>query len=192
MNLYERDFSLLTADEYSAWQDIRKKEIVGSIGGMDISINLSSQYPKAARHFNSCFPNHYLDIVELSEKERLTAQLNEFSELINSEDVNERKILEFINFKCGYFLVASIIKNYYLRFGHHDAYLFPEFQLGNSYKVDYLLVGRGSGGWEFVFVELEAPTGNITRKDGGLGNAFQKGLKQVDDGIGGLTVITRH
>lgn len=42
-------------------------------------------------------------------------------------------------------------------FGHHDAYIIPEFMLGNSYKVDYLLIGKSSRGYEFVFIELEKP-----------------------------------
>ena len=42
-----------------------------------------------------------------------------------------------------------------INIGNHGAYLFPEFQLGSSYKADYLLLGKSSGGFEFIFVELE-------------------------------------
>lgn len=183
MNLYERDFSKLTFEEEALWLNLRESEVgqsvmIDGIGKVSISSrSLYYQYPKAARHFTSYFPNHYLDIVELSEEERLTTQHHEFVTLLNSGRVNEREILNFINSKHAYFLVASILKNY--RFGHHDAYLFPEFQIGNSYKADYLLVGKGSGGWEFVFVELEAPNGKITRKTGDFGEAIQKGLTQI-------------
>ncbi|MEL6441206.1 MAG: Shedu anti-phage system protein SduA domain-containing protein [Cyanobacteria bacterium J06621_8] len=69
----------------------------------------------------------------------------------------------------------------YFNFGHHGAYLFREFQLGNSYKVDYLLIGKNSGGWHFVFVELEAVQGRITKEDGSLGEVFRMGLEQVSD-----------
>ena len=63
--------------------------------------------------------------------------------------------------------------------GHHGAYLFPEFPLGTSYKADYLLIGNGSGGHEFIFIELENPKGNITLQNGELGNTFRKGILQV-------------
>lgn len=177
MNLYERDYTILTEDEDRTWRDLKNKEVVGSIGRFTIKHSQHHQYSKAARHFDSYFPNHYLDIFELDEKERLSTQLHEFSTLLNSDGVKEREILYFINSKYAYFLIASILTNY--RFGHHGAYLFPEFQIGNSYKADYLIVGKGSGGWEFVFVELEAPNGKITRQNGDLGEAFQKGLIQI-------------
>jgi len=94
--------------------------------------------------------------------------------------VNERKILDFINNDRAYFIIASLLKNYY-SFGHHNAYLFPEFALGNSHKVDYLLVGKSSGGWSFVFVEMESPNKSITLANGDLGSSFRKGLSQIAD-----------
>ena len=75
--------------------------------------------------------------------------------------------------------VGSLLKTYF-HFGHHSAHLFPEFRLGNSFLVDFLLVGKDSGGWSFVLVELEAPAGNITLKNGDLGSAVRKGLSQVE------------
>jgi hypothetical protein len=181
MNLYERDYTTLTFEEETTWRTLKKNEVVDSIGELPIVCSLYRQYPKAARHFESIFPNHYLDIVELANREHLSTQLLEFPALLETTIVNERAILNFINRKHAYFLVASILKKYYGRFGHHDAYLFPEFQIGNSYKADYLLVGLGSGGWEFVFLELEAPNGSITLNGGDLGNSFRKGLKQIED-----------
>jgi len=80
----------------------------------------------------------------------------------------------------AYFIIGSLLKERFT-FGHHEAYLFPEFQIGNSYKADHLLVGRNSDGYHFVFVELEAPSGRISRADGSLGEAFRRGLSQVAD-----------
>lgn len=68
-----------------------------------------------------------------------------------------------------------------INIGNHGAYLFPEFQLGSSYKADYLLLGKSSGGFEFIFVELESPYGNITLKDGQLGAEFRDGISQLED-----------
>jgi hypothetical protein len=44
-----------------------------------------------------------------------------------------------------------------------------------------LLVGKNSDGWNFVLVELEAPLGQITLKEGELGTVFRKGIEQVKD-----------
>ncbi len=78
----------------------------------------------------------------------------------------------------SYHIIGSLLQEY--RFGHHGAYLFPEFQLGNSLQPDYLLVGDRSGGHEFLFVELENPYNKITLLDGYAGDTMRKGLKQID------------
>jgi hypothetical protein len=181
MNLYDRDFSKLTSEEEREWSVVKKQEHVGGSGRYPIKKNLFREYPKAARHFDSLFPNNYLDIVELEEECDFLNKVEAFINLIESEGVNERAILNHIKCTCSYFIVGSVLKSYYTRFGHHDAYLFPEFQLGNSFQVDYLLVGKGSGGWEFVFIEFEAPSGQITMANGDLGSSFRKGLAQIAD-----------
>lgn len=53
--------------------------------------------------------------------------------------------------------------------------------MSNSKRVDYLIVGENNGGYEFIFVELEAPYGNITLKNGELGETFRKGISQLND-----------
>jgi hypothetical protein len=178
VKLYKRDYTRLTAAELAKWKAMREEEIVGKIGDSVIRQRKFHDYPKAARHFDSLFPNNYLDPVELYDQERLLRQIDQFQDILNLEKVNERAILNFINSQEAYFIIASVLKEYF-HFGHHDAFLFPKFQLGISYKVDYLLVGRSSGGWNFVFVELEAPLGQITMKEGELGSVFRKGIEQV-------------
>ncbi len=187
MKRYERDYTTLTKEEEEVWHTVIDKEVVDGgekffIGDQEVytAVSRYREYPKAARHFMSIFLNNFLDPVELEGKEGLSKQLQEFKDLLDSRLVSERKILNFIRSKRAYFLVASLLRQYY-RFGHHDAYIFPEFQLGNSYKADYLLVGLGSGGWQFVFVELEAPNGKVTLNDGDFGDTFRKGLKQIND-----------
>lgn len=180
MKLYNRDYNKLTPSENEKWLSLRQEEVVGKLGKLKIRRSRFLDYPKAARHFISLFPNNYLDIVELKDEEGLKSQLDQFRRLLDSDDVTERKILNFINQECAYFIIGSILKRYF-HFGHHDAFLFPEFQLGNSYQVDHLLVGKSSDGWHFVFIELEAPVGNITIASGDLGSVFRKGLAQVSD-----------
>ncbi len=178
MKLYKRDYTELTAEEFAEWNSIRESEIVRKSGNLLIRQSRFHDYPKAARHFDSLFPNNYLDPVDLKDKEKLLEKVALFNDALNSEEVTERIILNFISEQQTYFIIASMLKEYF-HFGHHDTFLFPEFQLGNSYQADYLLVGRCSDGWNFVFVELEAPLGQITLKDGELGTSFRKGIEQV-------------
>ncbi|CAH0325507.1 hypothetical protein SRABI84_05431 [Peribacillus simplex] len=93
---------------------------------------------------------------------------------------NERQVLNFINDQEHYLLIASLLKLY--NFGHHEAYLFKEFQLGTEYIVDYLLVGKGSGGYQFIFIELEHPSKNAFLKEThDLAEPYRKGINQIND-----------
>ena len=182
MKLYDIDYTKLSPDDNAKWKLLQDKAVVEH-EKLKISRHIPlSKYPKAVRHFDSLFPNNYLDTVELTEcKEQFNELVKSFQNLINSENIQEREILNFISQKQGYFIIASILKKHF-NFGHHGAYLFREFQLGNSYKVDYLLIGKSSDGWHFVFVELEAVRGRITKsEDGNLGEVFRKGLEQISD-----------
>lgn len=180
MNLYDRDYRTLLPRERERWEELRELEVVGKMGDKEFRQSRFHEYPKAARHHIHIFPNNYLDIMELEDEAFLKSNIAGFSYLLDSDSPSERKILNFITERRAYFLIGSLLHVYFC-FGHHEAYLFPEFQLGNSFKVDHLLVGKNSGGWHFVFVELEAPTGKITLADGSLGEAFRKGLAQVND-----------
>lgn len=144
--------------------------------GEAFSVNI----PKPSATTSICFRTTTWIIVELQDGDRLRKQLEDFEQLLDSDSVDERAILTFINRKHAYFVVAALLKSYF-HFGHHEAHLFPEFQLGNSYQVDYLLAGKSSGGWEFVFVELESPNGSTTLANGELGSSIRKGLAQVAD-----------
>lgn len=180
-NLYERNYFTLTPDEKTEWELVKQKEIVGGTERFPIKKLSFLDYPKAVRHHLSLFPNNYLDIVELGDTERLKGLVEGIRQLLDSEKTKERDILSYLKQNEAYFMIGSLLKSYYNTFGHHDAFVFPEFQLGNSFKADYLIVGKGSGGFEFVLVELEAPYGNIIISKGELGEAFRKGLNQIGD-----------
>ncbi len=177
MKLYERDFTKLTINEETELGALQQQDLVANTRHLKVIRPIQN---KVLRHHQSLFPNNYLDIVELEDHGLLGQQIETFKELLDSSGVNEQAILKFIKHEQAYFIIASLLKSYF-RFGHHDAYLFPEFQLGNSYKPDYLLVGKNSGGWEFLFVELESPTEQITLTNGELGSAFRKGIAQIED-----------
>ena len=180
MVIYTRDYTTLTQEALNEWEILKEKEIVHRFGDMIVRRSRYREYPVAVRHFESLFPNNHLDIVDLKKVEYLTSLSEEFHQLIETPTSNERSILKWIREKSAYFIIASIMKGPYT-FGHHDAFIFPEFQLGNTYQVDFLIIGRNSGGYEFIFVELEHPNKNITLKDGHLGDAIRKGERQVTD-----------
>jgi hypothetical protein len=177
---FERDYTVLNTDEQIAYAKVLEKEKVHKLGDLDIRVNLFREYPKAARHYLSLFPNNYLDIVDLENEDTVKSVLNQFLKKIDDGSISdERDIARFIKEAEAYYVIGSVL-NYY-DFGHHEACIFPEFQLSSTYKVDYLLVGRNSDGYSFLFVELEHPVKQITLADGELGNAFRKGIKQVKD-----------
>lgn len=179
--LYERDYFTLTADEEVEWESLKQKEMDRKTGRFSIQKSSFLDYPKAVRHYLSLFPNNYLDIMELGDAERLKGLVKGLSQMLDLEETKESDIISYLKQKEAYFIIGSLLKSYYLKFGHHEAFVFPEFQLGNSFIVDYLIVGKGSGGFEFVLVELEAPSGNITMSEGELGAVFRKGLSQIGD-----------
>lgn len=181
MYLFKRDYCTLTPDELEEWNSLKHKEIDRKAGRFSIRKLSFLDYPKAVRHYLSLFPNNYLDIMELGHTERLKGLVKGLSQILDSGETKESDIISYLKQNEAFFIIGSLLKSYYLKFGHHDAFVFPEFQLGNSFKVDYLIVGKGSGGFEFVLVELEAPSGNITMSKGELGTVFRKGLNQIED-----------
>lgn len=180
MQLYNRDYlNGLTEKEKTEYEEILAKEKEGKSGfGRK---NFYYQYPLAVRNLLSLFPNNHLDIIDLKANTNIDNVNNEFRKLLSMDTISERDILNYINRTPAFHVIGSIIRGCELRVGHHGAYLFPEFPLGTSYKADYLLIGNGSGGHEFIFVELENPKGNITLQNGELGNTFRKGVLQVKD-----------
>ncbi|MEM8723646.1 MAG: hypothetical protein AAGE84_30935 [Cyanobacteria bacterium P01_G01_bin.39] len=141
MTLYDTDYTKLSPEDDAKQKSLQHKEIVNKQGKLKIRRPIPlCNYPKAVRHFDSLFPNNYLDTVELkSDEKRLNMLVESFQDLINLESAKEREILNFIYKEKAYFIIASILKKYF-NFGHHGAYLFREFQLGNGsipfWKID--------------------------------------------------------
>lgn len=179
MGLYQRDFLNITIEEITEWEALKKAEEDDKLPGNLRKPSNYLKYPKAVRHYLSLFPNHFLDFVDLKEETKLHDLSDRYLVTLDDTSSTEAKIVGFIKKNEAHFVAASILKNY--NFGHHDAYIIPEFWLGNTYRVDYLIIGENSGGYEFIFVELENPYGNITIQDGELGATFRKGINQVND-----------
>jgi Domain of unknown function (DUF4263) len=179
-SIFGRDYNTITIAEQAEWGRVKYEELIDKSRPDGIRLNKYSEYPKAVRHYLSLFPNNLLDSFELSEdRNELAKVIIEFQGLLNSSAVfGEREILSFIKQKKAYFLIGAILQKGF-PFGHHACFIFPEFQLGAEYKVDYLLVGANSQGYHFVFVELEDCKGSVTINDGDFGLIIRKGLSQI-------------
>lgn len=176
--LFNRDYSVLTTKEEEERNRIDSED--GNVAGALLGRrNLFHKYPKAVRHSMSLFPNNYMDIVDLKNTEALKQQCDGFLTLLNNRSTTELDIKRYIQNNGYYHIPASIFHRF--NFGHHEAVLFKEFQLGTSYKADYLLAGKASGGWQFVWIEFENPYNDVVIKDGVFGNTIRKGLDQIDD-----------
>ncbi|MBQ8595805.1 MAG: DUF4263 domain-containing protein [Oscillospiraceae bacterium] len=176
--LFDRDYLALTEEEIQEKKriDLEDAHVAGARFGRT---DFYYKYPKAVRYWMSLFPNNYMDPKFLKESEEIERQCDEFEELLENESTKESDVKNFIQGKGYYHIPASIFKYYH--FGHHDAYLFKEFKLGTEYIADYVLVGKSSDGFEFVFVEFENPYKNIVIGDGDFGNTIRKGINQVND-----------
>lgn len=181
MKLFERDYQNLTADEKKLERKIRNKYTI-QLGKLKAyNSKMFNEFPKAVRHYNSLFPNNYLDVVDLKDEIKLKRLNQQFLNIVEDREIIETDILRFIKENRAYHIIGSIFSEY--SFGHHDAYLFREFQLGNSYQVDYLLVGKSSDGYNFIFIEFENPYGRITLTNGEFGDVIRKGLNQINDWV---------
>ena len=174
--LYRRDYTVLSSDE-----EKKKKEYLKQTSEVDIlNIKPMEYYPLAVRHNISLFPNNYIELRGIKEQTDISELNANFLQIITKDGCLERDVLNFINHTPAYHIVAGILKDRF-PFGHHELYLFKEMWLGNEYRTDYVLIGKGSGGYEFILIEFEKPEGRITIKEGHLGEAFRKGLFQAED-----------
>lgn len=182
--LYERDYRILTVEEQARWAAAEKRLHDSSEKGVVSTTSLLRYWkclPQAVPYYTSLFPNHLLGIDRLEDTARLEALRDRFAALLDGTACTERQVLEFIRTERAWPLVGAILHHgCSCGFGHHEAYLFREFPLGTNYVADYLLVGKGSGGYEFLFVELESPQGAVTTRDGGFGAAIRKGIAQAE------------
>jgi hypothetical protein len=180
--LYDRDYKTLTAKEQELWE--QAEEIIN--GSRIRTAEMLNEYygimPKAALHHRELFPNNYLDIDDLKDKELLWKIQSDFLALLDG-GANERDVLSYIRNNKYYFIVGAIFRYniFHFNFGHHNAFLFKEFPLSTNHIADYLLIGKNSNGYNFIFVEFESPTGRITTSDGDFGEVIRKGISQVND-----------
>lgn len=105
------------------------------------------------------------------------------AQLLNDEldkATKENDIQTYIKRNEKWFIPLSILKNY--DFGHHFACVVPEYSLGSEYRVDYLLIGKNSIGYQFVLVEFEDVNVEYKNKTSNSETEkVRKGLTQIRD-----------
>lgn len=175
--LYERDYRKLTKEEIEIWDKV-EAEFTRSRTTPKALTKYYEDLPIAVLYYQQLFPNNCLDLQKLKQQAGLNNIFEKFKEFID-KPCSERDILNYITDNKAYYIIASIFEGY--RFGHHDAFLFKEFAFPPNFVADFLLVGENSDGYEFIFIELESPYGQIVTKEGEFGTVIRKGIKQVND-----------
>lgn len=140
---------------------------------------LSSKPEKPWQSYQPLFKPSYCVYPKDNDTESLNSQCKEFLNLVEDKNTKETDIKRFIQTNNYIHIPASLFKLY--NFGHHDAYVIKEFKLGTNYIADYLLIGKSSDGYQFVFVECESVYGRIVLDDGNFGESIRKGINQIND-----------
>ncbi len=65
--------------------------------------------------------------------------------------------------------------------GGHDDYVISEFEIGNEYKADFVVLNSYSGGWDIAFIELEPVGAKLFNKDRTPSRELRSAIRQIDD-----------
>ena len=189
MNIFKRDYFNLTTEEKEILQNYKEldsQSTIDRIVNRNITLDIHQKMMELYRrgpfilNVTSYFPNNFLNDIDLAiNNSDYQDKLEKFIDLIN-RDIGEREILNFIRDNEAHFIIGSVLCNNTL-YGHHDRYIFQEFPLPPNHQADFLIIGRNSNGFHFLFIELENPYGNITLKNGEYGETIRKGIGQVGD-----------
>lgn len=107
------------------------------------------------------------------------AEASSLREILDS-CTKENDIQSYIKENQKWFIPLSILRGY--DFGHHFSCVVPEYALGAEYRVDYLLIGKNSIGYQFVLVEFEDVNVDYRIKTRNAEtNCVRKGLDQIRD-----------
>lgn len=181
--LYKRNYFVLTEREKS--KGIKVKEWFSRVktkqhGGVSTKqlFKYWRELPLAVQFNDTLFPNNYLPPNQYENTQKITQQIETFENLLNSIHT-ERDILNFFKHDEAYCFIYELFNEFST--GNHGAFAFREFPLSTNYVADYLLLGKNSGGYEFIFVEFENSKGDITTSSGDFGTTIRKGLRQIED-----------
>lgn len=180
--MFKRDYSNLNTAEAAALAAFDAARLASKNKFRSISheSKLLSEFP-AIEYNRSYFPNNHMSYHDLKiRKMEYRGKLHRFKKLIYDKKTNEQEILNYIKKEEAYFIIASIVKNY-TDWGHHDLYVFREFPIGTQYRADFVISGKNSFGYHFLFVEFEGAYGSIINNNGDFGTTIRKGISQVED-----------
>jgi hypothetical protein len=59
-------------------------------------------------------------------------------------------------------------------------YVVPQFEAGNEYRSDFLLISTFSGGFDLNFVELEPPSAKLFQKNGNMTARLAGAFRQIE------------
>lgn len=126
----------------------------------------------AVRHLQSRYPENFIDNLTLP----ISAEwyIDQYNQLLNAS-IDERPLQKF--FQANPFMIASILQN--TDFGHHKRYVFPQFQIANKYRPDFVVSGTNSQGYGWIFIELQSPNCHILLKNGQASEQAREGLHQI-------------
>ncbi len=96
MKLYDRDYCNVTQDELETEKAIRAKYTFSRGNLVIYSTAMYRELPKAIRHFESLFPNNFLDIEELDNHKDLHNKNKGFLRLLNDTKTIETDIKMYI------------------------------------------------------------------------------------------------
>ncbi len=182
MKLQDRNYELILTDKeqeaYEAEISYELKKGLKNTHNFPRFSHPDKEIRKFIWHKRSLFPNNYLYLGEYKDLD-FEQEAIEFQNVIYAAE-NELKIQQYIKQYRKWFIPGSIFLDY--NFGHHDAYLFPEQQLGNEYAADYMLIGKNSDGYSIVLVEFEkANTEYLINTANTESESVRKGLTQIQD-----------
>lgn len=182
MFLQDRDYTIYSNDEEKeAFIHDEKYENCNGIKSNRNFLRFSHPDTDIRRfiwHRRSLFPNNYLYFLEYKEI-NFEKEADEYNKVIYSAN-NEHEIQTYIKGNRKWFIPGAIFLDY--NFGHHDAYLFPEQKLGNSFIADYMLIGKNSDGYNIVLIEFEKANTPYLIKTGNIeSESVRKGIAQIKD-----------
>lgn len=181
--ILKRDYLKLSEVELEAYKKYKFDNRTHDENGNFIlpnPLSVDDNEPNYIYKHDCLFPNHNISSLDIREDQNwFQDNLNKFIKTLKDSNTTERHLLNFIRDNKASFIITSVLRR--TDFGHHELFVFPEFYLADIYKVDFLIIGRASGGYQFLFVELENPYGQITTEKGEFSVTINKGIKQVQD-----------
>ncbi len=90
---------------------------------------------------------------------------------------DEREIHAFLKSR------PYLVRNAFNAWAWNHVEVFPEYQLNNEYRIDFLILSADSGQWHVSIVELKSPFLKPFTKGGLYSKYLNEGIKQLEERI---------